>query len=431
MNRDPADARIGGLKVVGKRLARVDAKERVTGQAIYPADLSLPGMVHAKILRSPLAHARIRGIDTTRAQAMKGVLAVVTAADFPAVPVGSTIPMGETGYDMWMVAAINMARDKVHWIGQPVAAVAAIDVHTAAAALALIDIEYEPLEPVLGIFAAMASEAPVLHEHVFTKGVEPRPRAPSNVCSRVVISRGDASAALADAHASARVRVTVDTAHQGYLEPQVAVAQVDANGFATVWASTQGQFTAELMIARMLGLPASKLKVVPLEIGGGFGGKIAIHGEAVAVRLAQKCRRPVKLVLTREEVLQGGSGPVNMQMGQDDFFDVAWPDAKPAQLRPYFLFTLKFKRDFPSHVGMQRFARFKQMCPLAGIDHDDTVRMVDDPRINRQPLGPVPVGKDGELARQSVPAAFDLRGFCSDEAGLDGVNLHRFNEWTL
>ncbi len=309
MNRDPADARIGGLKVVGKRLARVDAKERVTGQAIYPADLSLPGMVHAKILRSPLAHARIRGIDTTRAQAMKGVLAVVTAADFPAVPVGSTIPMGETGYDMWMVAAINMARDKVHWIGQPVAAVAAIDVHTAAAALALIDIEYEPLEPVLGILAAMASEAPVLHEHVFTKGVEPRPRAPSNVCSRVVISRGDASAALADAHASARVRVTVDTAHQGYLEPQVAVAQVDANGFATVWASTQGQFTAELMIARMLGLPASKLKVVPLEIGGGFGGKIAIHGEAVAVRLAQKCQRPVKLVLTREEVLQGGSGP--------------------------------------------------------------------------------------------------------------------------
>jgi CO/xanthine dehydrogenase Mo-binding subunit len=287
----------------------VDAKERVTGQAIYPADLSLPGMVHAKILRSPLAHARIRDIDTRRAQAMKGVLAVVTAADFPVVPVGSTIPMGETGYDMWMVAAINMARDKVYWIGQPVAAVAAVDVHTAAAALALIDIEYEPLEPVLGILAAMAPEAPVLHEHVFTKGIEPRPRAPSNVCSRVGISRGDSSAALADAHASARVRVKVDTAHQGYLEPQVAVAQVDANGFATVWASTQGQFTAELMIARMLGLPASKLKVVPLEIGGGFGGKIAIHGEAVAVRLAQKCQRPVKLVLTREEVLQGGSGP--------------------------------------------------------------------------------------------------------------------------
>jgi CO/xanthine dehydrogenase Mo-binding subunit len=297
------------LKVVGKRLPRIDAKERVTGEAIYPADLALPGMAHAKLLRSPLAHARIRRIDTARATAMQGVLAVVTAADFPALPVGSMIPMGETGYDMWMVAAINMARDKVHWVGQPIAGVAAVDSHTATAALALIDVEYEPLEPVLDLVAAMAADAPVLHEHVFTKGVEPRPRTGSNVCSRVVIARGTAAAAFADAHASVRLRVQVDTAHQGYLEPQVAVAQVDANGFATVWTSTQGQFTAELMIGRMLGLPLSKLKVVPLEIGGGFGGKIAIHGEAVAVRLAQKCRRPVKLLLTREEVLQGGSGP--------------------------------------------------------------------------------------------------------------------------
>ena len=306
---DPSGLDGRKLKVVGKRLPRIDAKERVTGEAIYPADLALPGMAHAKLLRSPLAHARIRRIDTARAKAMQGVLAVVTAADFPALPVGCMIPMGETGYDMWMVAAINMARDKVHWVGQPIAGVAAVDIHTATAALALIDVEYEPLEPVLDIVAAMAADAPVLHDHVFTKGVEPRPRTASNVCSRVVIARGTPAAACADAHASVRLRVQVDTAHQGYLEPQVAVAQVDANGFATVWTSTQGQFTAELMIARMLGLPLSKLKVVPLEIGGGFGGKIAIHGEAVAVRLAQKCRRPVKLLLTREEVLQGGSGP--------------------------------------------------------------------------------------------------------------------------
>ena len=296
-------------QVVGKRLPRVDAKERVTGQAIYPADLSLPGMVHAKLLRSPHAHARIRSIDVAQAQALKGVLAVVTAADFPELPVGATIPMGETGYDMWMVAAINLARGKVHWVGQPVAGVAAVDGHVAEAALALIEVEYEPLPAVLDIAAALTPEAPVLHEHVFTKGVEPRPRAPSNVCSRTVIARGHAARALEGAAAKQRIRVEVDTAHQGYLEPQVVVAQVDANGFATVWASTQGQFTAELMIARMLGMPQSRLKVVPLEIGGGFGGKIAIHGEAVAVRLAQKCGRPVKLTFTREEVLQGGSGP--------------------------------------------------------------------------------------------------------------------------
>jgi len=296
-------------QVVGKRLPRVDAKERVTGQAIYPADLSLPGMVHAKLLRSPHAHARIRSIDVAQAQALKGVLAVVTAADFPELPIGATIPMGETGYDMWMVAGVNLARGKVHWVGQPVAGVAAVDGHVAEAALALIEVEYEPLPAVLDIAAAMTPEAPVLHEHVFTKGVEPRPRAPSNVCSRTVIARGHAARALEGAAAKQRIRVEVDTAHQGYLEPQVVVAQVDANGFATVWASTQGQFTAELMIARMLGMPQSRLKVVPLEIGGGFGGKIAIHGEAVAVRLAQKCGRPVKLTFTREEVLQGGSGP--------------------------------------------------------------------------------------------------------------------------
>ena len=170
----------------------------------------------------------------------------------------------------------------------------------------------------------MAPDAPVLHEHVFTKGVEPRPRAPSNVCSRTVIARGDtARGARRGARDGAASASQIDTAHQGYLEPQVAVAEVDANGFATVWASTQGQFTAELMIGRMLGMPLSQLKVVPLEVGGAFGGKIAIHGEAVAVRLAQKCGRPVKLVLTREEVLQGGSGPaagalIDIAVGADE-----------------------------------------------------------------------------------------------------------------
>jgi xanthine dehydrogenase molybdenum-binding subunit len=299
----------GELQSVGKRLPRVDARERVTGGAIYPADLKLPGMVHGKMLRSPHAHARIRSIDTRRAEAAPGVLAVLTAADFPELPIGASIPMGEAGYDMWMVAQINMARGKVFWVGQPVAAVAAVDVHVAEAALALIEVDYEPLPPVVDLAAAMATDAPVLHEHVFTKGVEPRPRSPSNICSRTVIARGDASQALGAATATAEISVAIDTAHQGYLEPQVAVAEVDANGFVTVWASTQGQFTAELMIGRMLGLPLSQLKVVPLEVGGAFGGKIVIHGEAVAVRLAQKCGRPVKIVLTREEVLQGGSGP--------------------------------------------------------------------------------------------------------------------------
>jgi xanthine dehydrogenase molybdenum-binding subunit len=294
---------------VGQRLPRVDGRARVTGQALYPADLDRPGMAHARTLRSPHAHATIRAIDTARAAALDGVLAVVTAADFSDLPVGSTIPMGEAGYDMWMVSHLNMARGKVHWVGQPVAAVAARDPHIAQAALDLIDVDYEVLEPVTSIAAAIAPTAPVLHDHVVTKGLDTPAAMPSNISSRTVIERGNAEHALAEAAAVGSADVLVDTSHQGYIEPQAMLAEVDADGFATVWTATQGHFATEIMIARMLGRPQSKLKVVPLEVGGGFGGKIAIHGEAVAVRLAEKCGRPVKLVLTREEMLQGGTGP--------------------------------------------------------------------------------------------------------------------------
>jgi len=297
------------LRVVGRRLPRVDARERVTGKAVYPADLHLRDLAHAKLLRSPYAHARIRGIDTSKAEALKGVLAVATAADFVDLPFGASVTMGDGSFDVWIVNQANMAREKVFWVGQPVAAVAAVDVHTAEEALKLIEVDYEPLPPVVDLAEAMKPDAPVLHSHVVTKGLEPAPRSPSNVCSLTTISRGDAEAAFAEAAAIGEIQVKVDTAHQGYLEPPVVVAQVDPNGFATVWASTQGQFTAELMLARILGLPQSKIRVVPLEVGGAFGGKIALHGEAVAVKLSEKCGRPVRLMFSREEVLQGGTGP--------------------------------------------------------------------------------------------------------------------------
>lgn len=295
--------------VVGKRLARVDGGERVEGTAVYPADMVLPGMLHAKTLRSPHPHAKITGIDTSRAAALDGVKAVITAADFHDVPVGATIPMGEAGYDMWMVAQINIARDKVFWVGQPVAVVAAVDSHVAEAALDLIDVTYEPLPAVMSIDEARAPGAPVIHSRIVTTGLEQPSQAPSNVCSRTVIERGNADAAIAGAAASSAIDTTIDTAHQGYIEPQATVAQVDANGMATVWAATQGQHTTELMISRLLDRPQSRVKVVPVEIGGGFGGKISIHGEAACVRLSEITGRPVKMVLTREEVFQGGSGP--------------------------------------------------------------------------------------------------------------------------
>ena len=295
-------------KVIGKRLARVDAGERVTGRAIYPADVSRPGMVYGRIKRSTEPHARIIKIDTSRAMALKGVLATVTAKDFEDVPFGTTYPFGETGHDLWYVSLINMARDKVFWIGHPVAAVAAVDPHTAEAALDLIEVTYEPLPVVMDIRSALADDAPVLHPHLVPKGFDTPPKAPTNIGGRTVIARGDVDAALAAATVAVEHRVVVDTAHQGYLEPQAVVAESDPSGAITVWASTQGAFQTEVQLAGLLGMRQSQIKVVPLEVGGAFGGKIALHGESVAARLAQKTGRPVKIVFSRSEVMVG-SGP--------------------------------------------------------------------------------------------------------------------------
>ncbi|HRD78924.1 MAG TPA: xanthine dehydrogenase family protein molybdopterin-binding subunit, partial [Hyphomicrobiaceae bacterium] len=288
-----------------------DAADRVTGRAIYPADFTRPGMVHGHIVRSPHAHARILGIDTTKAAAMPGVLAIVTAADFTALSPGASVPMGDTGQEIWSISLANMARDKAYWIGHPVAAVAAADRQVAAAAAAAIEVRYEALAAVMSIDASLAPGAPVLHEGHVAKGLDLAPGEkpqPSNVGTRTLITRGDATAALAVAPVRASIDATVDTAHQGYIEPCAVVAEVDAAGMVTVWASTQGQFSMEMQLAAMLALPQSKIRVVPLEIGGGFGGKIATHIEPAAVLLARKCGRPVKIVMSRTEVMHG-TGP--------------------------------------------------------------------------------------------------------------------------
>ena len=293
------------LKVVGKRLPRVDGKERVTGRAVYPADFLLPRLVHGKIKRSPHAHARILRIDVAKALALKGVYAAISAADFPEIPEGTTVQIGEGFTDARHLARMNMAQGKVFWIGQPVAAVAAADPHVAEAALDLIEVEYEILPPVMTIAAALRPDAPILHEDCFTKGVEPKPARPSNISNKTMFARGDVARGFAEADAVVERRFTVDVAHQGYIEPCATVAEVSPNGMTTVWASTQGSFMLELQLAAILGKAQSQLKVVPLEIGGGFGGKIYAHVEPVAAKLAEKCGRPVKIVLSRGEVMIG------------------------------------------------------------------------------------------------------------------------------
>jgi CO/xanthine dehydrogenase Mo-binding subunit len=299
----------GELRVLGQRLPRIDAGERVTGRAIYPADLTRPGMIVGAVLRSPHAHARIKGIDTSRAKALAGVKAVVTAADFPEIHPNTIIPFGETGADLWVSATIVLARGKVLWAGHPVAAVAAVDAHVAAEALRLISVDYEVLPAIASIEAATASGAPPLHPDHKPKGFEAGTPVPANVGSRTVIERGDTQSALGAAAATAAISVVVDTGHQGYIEPHATVAEADPQGNVTIWASTQGAHQTEMQAAGILGIPQSKLKVVPLEIGGGFGGKITVHLEPLAARLAQISGRPVKMTMSRTEILAGGSGP--------------------------------------------------------------------------------------------------------------------------
>ncbi len=309
MNDEPSGIDDRVMKVVGQRLPRVDAGERVTGRATYPADLVRPGMIHGRLKRSPHAHAHILAVDTSKAAALKGVLAVMTAADLPPIKPGTMIPFGETGADLWVSAEIVMARTKVNWVGHPVAAVAAVDPHIAAAALDLIDVTYEVLPAAVTVEQATAPGATLIHPEIKPKGFDAGMEVPRNAGSRTLIERGDVASAMTIAAAIGEARVVIDTAHQGYIEPHACVAEADATGFVTLWASTQGAFQTEIQTAGLLDLPQSKIKVIPLEMGGGFGGKITVHLEPIAVRLAQKSGRPVKMVISRDELLQGGSGP--------------------------------------------------------------------------------------------------------------------------
>jgi xanthine dehydrogenase molybdenum-binding subunit len=358
------------LKVVGTRAPRVDAGERVTGRAIYPADLTRPGLVHGCILRSPHAHARIIGIDTAKAMAVKGVLAVVTAADFPVVPPGTMIPFGETGADAWISALIVLARDKVTWRGQPVAAVAAVDSYVAAAALDLIEVRYEIFPPVMDITAAMAPDAPAIQPEMKPKGFEPGMPVPQNIGARTLIERGDASGAIASSAATGRVAATIDTGHQGYIEPHACIAEADPQGNVTIWASTQGAFQTEIQAAVLLGLPQSRLKVIPLEVGGGFGGKITVHVEPIAARLAQKCGRPVKIVMSREEMLAGGSGPA--AAARIDVTVAAGGDGRLTAISGHYLLDTGGLPGTPTTLVMQASAALYQ-CPALRLEGMDVI----------------------------------------------------------
>jgi CO/xanthine dehydrogenase Mo-binding subunit len=295
------------FRYVGTRPVRPDGVEKVTGKAIYGPDYQAANMLHGAILRSPHAHARIRSVDTKKAEALTGVKAVVTGADFPSIE-HMIMAVGESSSDIVHLSRNCMAHEKVLYDGHPVAAVAATSADIAREALELIDVDYEVLPHVLDIEEALAPDAPVLHDDIFTKGVNPPPDKPSNAAMRVEMGRGDVDKALAEADVTVTARYTSESVHQGYIEPHACVSSWDSDGQVRIWCSSQGHFAVRSLTAKILCMSEADIRVTPLEIGGGFGGKTTVYLEPVATVLSRKAGRPVRLAMTRTEVFRG-SGP--------------------------------------------------------------------------------------------------------------------------
>ncbi|MEM7094649.1 MAG: xanthine dehydrogenase family protein molybdopterin-binding subunit [Actinomycetota bacterium] len=291
-----------GYKWVGTRPIRPDGLDKVTGKARFGADLVLPNMIEGAFLRSPHAHARIVSIDTSAAETMPGVQAVITGADFPS-------PDDMAPGDAFQAMKI-MARDKVLFEGHPVAAVAATSRAEAMAAAKAIVVEYEVLPHVGTVGEAMADDAPLLHDTLITSGIDPAPDTPSNIAARNLLERGDLDAGFAAADVIVERTFTNKPVHQGYIEPHAAVADASQNGRANLWCSSQGHFDMRSMTAKVLSCPPSMINVTPAEIGGGFGGKTTIYLEPVAILLSRKANRPVRMVMDRDEVFKA-TGPTS------------------------------------------------------------------------------------------------------------------------
>jgi CO/xanthine dehydrogenase Mo-binding subunit len=297
------------LKVVGTRPIRPDGVEKVTGRAIFAADTRASGMLWGKIKRSPHAHARIVSIDTSKAEALPGVRAVVTSADFPDIASEEAF-VGEGPMNFRDLSQNIMARGKVLYEGHALAAVAATTAAIAEAALELIDVKYEVLPHVIDVDEAMADTAPVLHDDMFTAGVTPKPTKPSNIAKVVTFKKGDIDAGFKDAEVIVEGSYTTKPVHQAYIEPHACLATYNPDGQVTIHASSQGHFMIRAYTAKLLGIDMANIRVNPAEIGGGFGGKTLIYLEPVAVALSKKAGKSVKMQMTREEVFRG-SGPTS------------------------------------------------------------------------------------------------------------------------
>ncbi|MGE3809872.1 MAG: xanthine dehydrogenase family protein molybdopterin-binding subunit, partial [Gemmataceae bacterium] len=309
------------FKVLGTRPIRHDITDKVTGRALYGADYQAAGLLHGKVLRSPHAHANIKKIDVSKALALPGVEAVVTSEDLPE-PGDKIADLGEGAIVLRDLSCNCLARGKALYHGHAIAAVAAVNSHIAEEACKLIEVDYEVLPPVTEVRAAMQEDVPLLHEKMVTQGLGKKAgKKPSNVAKHIQFEMGDLDKGFDKAKFIVEREFNTATVHQGYIEPQNASAFYAADGQITIWTSTQGAFSVRNQVAELLMIPVSRVKVVPMEIGGGFGGKIRVYLEPLAALLSKKSGRPVKLIMNRTEVFQA-TGPtpgsyIKVKMGAD------------------------------------------------------------------------------------------------------------------
>jgi CO/xanthine dehydrogenase Mo-binding subunit len=297
------------LKWVGTSPVRPDGVPKVTGTAKYGNDYTLPGALFGKVLRSPHAHARIKSIDTSKAEKLPGVKAVVTSKDFPDQNFAYIGPE-RVAVNFWHVTRNIMAREKALYEGHAVAAVAATDAVTAAKACALIKVSYEVLPHVIDVDEAMKPNAPLLFEDMKTRGVEPAPKKSSNVSKQLKFAIGDVEAGFKEADVIVEKEFKTAAVHQGYIEPHACLAKYDPDGQGEIWSSSQGHFVVRGLTAKLIGMKLGDLKVNPAEIGGGFGGKTVVYLEPVAMALSKKAGHPVRLQMSRDEVFKA-TGPTS------------------------------------------------------------------------------------------------------------------------
>jgi len=278
---------------IGENAPRIDARQKVTGAAVFADDIQFgDSLLHARIKRSPHPHALIRKIDTARARALPGVKAVVTGEDFP-------------GYiGLYLQDRYIFCRDRVRYVGDPVAGVAAINEEIAQKALDLIDVDYEVLEPVLDPELGTLPNAALLHpdlgQYAVANFIFPKPG--TNISNHFKIRRGDVDSAWGKCAAIVERKYRIPHIQHVPIEPHVAVARVEKSGEITLWGSSQSPFAQRNLIAQSMGISQSRMRVIAPLVGGGFGSKAGVSMEALVVAIATKVRgRPVKLLLTREE----------------------------------------------------------------------------------------------------------------------------------